>query len=447
MAKQFIFVNTDGDYEQGASTFESTDFITTSAGAADSGKPIVLDADGDVDASMINSADVDHDQTTNFVANEHIDWTVDAAPNDIDDANIPNALLLDGSRDATGILSYDASKSFTLDAQIVDKKYVDDQISALGTTAEWFDSVIDILLTPPGTPSTGDRYLINGTGTGAWAGQDFDIAEWNGSSWDFTTPTTGSYVSVDDETDGLYYFGGTGPWVKKFYESTTASLGVEKVGVDVRLDLLTGGGLKLTGNEVGVEPNDFAGTGLIDDGSDNLAIDFSTAFNDLKAISAQDLASTATGEGASIIGIEDAGGFTTETTVEGALQEIYGELDTAGNGVEYTAGSGGVSKGDLVYISGNDTVLPYSNISAAEIAIGIAETNATAGNPVKILANDTIITSIVTGATAGTKYFWTGAGWTTNFASFTSGEYVWVGGVAKNATDVHVEVDFVVRKA
>jgi hypothetical protein len=447
MAKNFLFVNANADYEEGDSTFESTDFINASTGASDAAKPILLDSTGKLDASFYDFTDIDHDQLLNFVANEHIDWTVDAAPNDIDDANIPNALLLDGSRDATGILSYDSSKTFTLDAQIVDKKYVDDQISTLGTTAEWLDSVIDILLTPPGTPTTGDRYLINGTGTGAWAGQDFDVAEWNGASWDFTTPTTGTYVSVDDETDGLYYFGGTGPWVKKFYESTTASLGVEKVGVDLRLDLLSGGGLKLTGNEVGVEPNDFAGTGLIDDGSDNLAIDFSTTFNDLKAVSAQDLASNANGLGASVIGIEDAGNFTTETTVEGAIQDLYGVVDGVIPGVIYTAGAGGVSKGDLLYVSGADTVLPYSNISVAEVAIGIAESAVSAGNPVTVLANDTVITSIVSGATPGTKYFWTGTGWTSNFASFTTGQYVYVGGVAKNATDVHVEVDFVTRKA
>lgn len=40
-----------------------------------------------------------------------------------------------------------------------------------------------------------------------------------------------------------------------------------------------------------------------------------------------DLASTANAEGASLVGIEDAGGYTTETDVEGALQEIYGKLE------------------------------------------------------------------------------------------------------------------------
>lgn len=445
MSKQFIFVNTNGDYEQGGSTYEATDFIDTSAGAGDAGKPIVLDAAGTLAGSLINESVIDHDQLLNFAANEHIDWTV-SGTTPIDIANYPNALLINGAREATSVLSYDSSKTFTADAEIVDKKYVDDSISALGTVAEWLDSALDILLTPPGSPSTGDRYLINGTGTGAWAGQDNDVAEWNGSSWDFTTPTTGTYISVDDETDGLYYFGGS-TWTKKNYEATTASLGVEKVGNDVRLDILANAGLKLTGNEVGVEPNDFAGAGLIDDGSDNLAIDWSTAFNDAKAVKAEDLNSTTNGEGASIIGIEDAGGYTTETDVEGALQEIYADLQTAGQGIVYTVGSGGVSKGDLLIVTGNDTVRSYSDISTAEIAIGLAAATTASGNSVTVLANDTVITNILTTATAGTKYYWNGTGWTSSFGSFSTGEYIWAGGVAKNATDAHVEVDFIVRKS
>jgi len=52
----------------------------------------------------------------------------------------------------------------------------------------------------------------------------------------------------------------------------TASLGVERSGDNFQADLLASGGLKLTGNEIGVEPNDFAGTGLEDDGADNMRL-------------------------------------------------------------------------------------------------------------------------------------------------------------------------------
>lgn len=52
-----------------------SDFIATSAGAADAGKPIVLDGDGHIDATMINDADVAHASTGGYDANEHIDHT------------------------------------------------------------------------------------------------------------------------------------------------------------------------------------------------------------------------------------------------------------------------------------------------------------------------------------------------------------------------------------
>ena len=53
----------------------------------------------------------------------------------------------------------------------------------------------------------------------------------------------------------------------------TGNLGGLAIGTDtIALALLTSGGLKLTSGEVGVEPADFAGTGLEDDGSDNLRL-------------------------------------------------------------------------------------------------------------------------------------------------------------------------------
>lgn len=45
--------------------------------------------------------------------------------------------------------------------------------------------------TPPGSPTTGDRYIVPCGATGAWATQDGKIAEWNGSTWSFTVPSLG----------------------------------------------------------------------------------------------------------------------------------------------------------------------------------------------------------------------------------------------------------------
>lgn len=373
MAKQFIFVNTDGDYEQGGNTYEVSDFINISSGVADAGKPIVLDSNGVIATSMID-------------------------------------------------------------------------LDALGLSVEWQDSVIDADILDPSalTPSDGDRYLINGTGAGDWSGHDNEIAEYIGSSWEFTSPITGMFVSADDESDIVYYYGGSS-WSSKSFANYSGGDGIDITSNTISVDLLTSGGLKLDTGELGIEPGDFAGEGIIDDGSDNLAIDWSITFNDSKAIKASDLSSTLSGLGASIIGIEDSNGNTDETNVEGAIAELYSKI--SGFGVEYTVGTGGVAAGDLVYISGNNTVVAYDDISTRETVIGVAATTQNASETVKVLGNDTLITGVLTGATAGTTYYWTGSGWTTNFSSFASGEYIWIGGVAKNATDVHVEIEFIMRKA
>lgn len=49
-----------GDADHNAVYFQESEFIATSAGSADKNKPIKLDADGNVDATMVNDADIDH---------------------------------------------------------------------------------------------------------------------------------------------------------------------------------------------------------------------------------------------------------------------------------------------------------------------------------------------------------------------------------------------------
>jgi hypothetical protein len=53
---------------------------------------------------------------------------------------------------------------------------------------------ISVLNTPPGSPTTGDRYVIGTSPTGAWSSDANHIAEYNGATWDFTTPSTGNTV-------------------------------------------------------------------------------------------------------------------------------------------------------------------------------------------------------------------------------------------------------------
>lgn len=262
MAKNFLYVNADGLYEARAS-YEQTDFIAASAGAGDAGKPIVLDAAGHIDASMINDADIDHGNLTGLADDDHVIY-----------------------------------------------------IKADGTRA-----------------FTGDQSM---------------------------------------------------------------------------------GGFKLT----------------------NLADP--TAAGD--AVSKGFLNSTASGKGASQVGIEDSAGVITATTVEGALYELYSRVTPFG--VDYTVGAGGVTKGHLMRISADDTVLPYSDLSQPHRGIGLAFATTAAAGTVRVAANDTVVTGILTGATAGTPYYWNGTGFSSALPAG-SGSHVWQVGVAKNATDLHVEVQFV----
>jgi len=71
---------------------------------------------------------------------------------------------------------------------------------------EWQKAVLDKDLgTPPTFPSVGDRYIVASGATGDWSGHENDIAEWNGSSWEFTSPLEGMMTYVKDE-DKLYQY-------------------------------------------------------------------------------------------------------------------------------------------------------------------------------------------------------------------------------------------------
>jgi hypothetical protein len=63
-------------------------------------------------------------------------------------------------------------------------------------------------LTPPGSPTAGDAYIIAGTGTGEWASQDQKIAfRFNSTAWNFITPIEGTLAWVQDEDEFYRYSG------------------------------------------------------------------------------------------------------------------------------------------------------------------------------------------------------------------------------------------------
>ena len=97
----------------------------------------------------------------------------------------------------------------TQDYHLATKQYVDSATAAL----DWQDSVLTVSGSPPGGPSSGDRYLITASGaSGAWSAHEDDITEWDGAEWDFSSPNEGFATFVEDENTIYVYSNGI--WVK-----------------------------------------------------------------------------------------------------------------------------------------------------------------------------------------------------------------------------------------
>jgi len=221
------------------------------------------------------------------------------------------------------------------------------------------------------------------------------------------------------------------------------------------LNVNAGNGIKIDTDNVAVEPNDFAGSGVVDDGSDNLAIDWFVPGTDTpasvdKAVDVTDLAANGAAQGAKLIGADPATiSQSSATTVQGILEDLSNSIETVDvQGVTYTVGTGGVSAGDVVYISANDTVVVYATITADQRIPGLALTTESAAGSVKVLANDEVIEDVLTalGVTAGDTIYWSGSALTATAPS-SAGSRVIQAGIAKNADDLHVEVRAVKKNA
>lgn len=308
--------------------------------------------------------------------------------------------------------------------EAVPKSYIDQLTAGI----DWQDSVLDKDLTaPPGSPTTGDRYIIETGATGAWATHDGKIAEWNGTSWDFTVPNEGFSTWVEDE-DIAYVYNGTA-WVKM-------------AGLFNHNDL---GGLQ------GGTTNEYYHLTNAEDAW------LSSVVADISAANVADLSdnesvtgdwSFATGQ---LVLPNSANGTPSAGDIyySGGVLYIYNGsayVPVSGDSKllyqEFTAGAGGIAANDAVYISGDDTILKASASSTATAkAIGIALETKLATETVKVAMGGSIATGVLTGATAGTQYFLsTTAGGLTTTPPTGSGNTVNRIGIAVNATDLLIQI-------
>jgi hypothetical protein len=176
-------------------------------------------------------------------------------PQASDPAAPPDGLVWYNSTDAQyrirkGGVTYD----------IADTQYVDDEIAAAIQGLSWQDPVIDEQTTPPGAPSTGDRYIVTATATGAWVGREDDIAEWDGTAWVFTTPTEG-YVLRNLTTDKFRLFDGTS-WGN--FEATLDHGSLLGLGDDDHTQYLLVSGLRPMSGDLDMGTNNVTNVGLVD---------------------------------------------------------------------------------------------------------------------------------------------------------------------------------------
>jgi hypothetical protein len=410
-------VDANGRHTHDAAYFKKSEAINTSAGAADAAKPVKTNAAGYLNDLINNTtlnAALSHSSLTNLSADDHTMY-----------------LKADGSRNLSAIQSYATHPTFSSNTQLVDKKYVDD----LQVGSTWLNAVISKVATPPGSPVAGDRYLVIATATGAFAGKETQIAQWSGSAWVFTVPVAGNMLSVNSDSTGIYLFGGVS-WQVQAFESTTASGGLQKVGVDISLASgvagaalgLTAGVLDVKVDGVGVEVVSDA-LQLKDLGVKAAKIDFGTGAGQVKAAS---------------IPIADAGGYTANTEVESAIQELFSLVHESG--VSYTVAAGGVTKGFPIYVSAANTVTEFGALTNNKRIVGLANATLTNGQTVKAIFDDVLVTGVLSAAVVGMPVYWSGTALTQTIPSG-SGSHVWELGVAANATDLHVNIKFVKKNA
>ena len=435
MAKNFKYVDLTTGLDFESQGYETSDFTST-GGVGSENKPLKLDANGVIDSSAIDLSGRQHND-------------LGGRDNDI---TVHNSFLdLGGTRPMTGNLNLNSNKLINVGTPTnpndgVNKAYAD----AISVGNRMKGNVVaattaNVTLSGEQTIDgialvTGDRVLVkdqtNATENGVYV---VDSGAWTRSEDLDNSPT----AEILNGVLVPYVLSGTVNGGKPFFISSvgTGVGGVHTVGVDdIVWDIFSsptqlqpGAGIDFAANVVNIDLKD-TDSGLTLAG-DELAVDWATAYTDAKAWKASDLV-------AGVVPIADAGGYTSETFVEGALQELYNYNKYPSR--TYTAGAA-INKGDLLYITANNTVVRFPTSSSSR-PIGVALANYALNDSVRVLNDDVILEGVLTGATAGTTYYWNGTGFQTTFSGLT-GAYVWEAGVAKNATDLDIQIRYVKKNA
>lgn len=139
--------------------------------------------------------------------------------------------------------------------QAVKSKYLNINSAYQNVDALVHLSVEDKDLTAPPAHVQGNLYIVGGSATGAWSGEDDNIAQSYNSAWYFYTPIKGFFCYVKDE-DELYFYNGSG-WVK--YTENLNTLKCGDISGGNYLEIESDGTIVLHGDASGWKDRNFSG--------------------------------------------------------------------------------------------------------------------------------------------------------------------------------------------
>lgn len=372
-------------------------------------------------------------------------------------AGIQNQNLLDktANETVTGTWTIDTgvklilNDSPTLPEHAANKDYVDSVAKGLSWQHEVID-FIDFTTAEPATPNNGERYIATVTGTSSVTAQPITaeyIYEWSSaqSVWLEFQPIEGWTLYVMDLNE-YYAYNNANNWVF--------------IGNIINHNSLSGlqGGTTNEYYHITSAQSTFVGalTTKISAGGDVLAnnvndtITANYTFNGDLNVSGGSLELPTSAD------LTPATGGVYVDSLNNKLYAYNGTtyFDVGGSGTAtsvtstYTAGTGGISQYDIVYIDSNNTILKGdANGFSTSKVIGFAPAAISATNSGSVQENG-VLSGVLSGATAGDAYFLgETAGQIVSTPPTTSGAYVVRVGYARNATDLHIQIQQIGKRA
>ena len=228
---------------------------------------------------------------------------------------------------------------------------INNEIQNALTGLDWKQKVLDVLATPPGSPTSGDRYLVAASGTsGDFVGHENAIATYT-TAWAYEAPSANWALFVANGDYGLVYDADTTSWIQftgggQINAGTGLTItgntlavnlgaGIKELPTDeVGLDLATNGGLTVGGgassDQLAIVRDTTTGATVVpvnlSANGTGVLLDNSTVTNDANTLKVKDAGITGTQLSATVAGDGIQGGAGSALAVDVS--------DFAGNGLE-----------------------------------------------------------------------------------------------------------------